>query len=57
MADLKYQIASATDASQDEIISFIQTLVQSPSLANDEADVQSIVLNKLESLGLSLIHI
>ena len=52
MANLKNQIASAADASQDEIISFIQTLVQSPSLANDEADVQSIVLNKLKSLGL-----
>ena len=52
MADLKHQIASATTDSQEKIISFIQTLVQSPSLANDEADVQSIVLNKLESLDL-----
>ena len=52
MTDLKHQISSATTDSQDEIISFIQTLVQSPSLANDEADVQSIVLNKLETLGL-----
>ena len=52
MADLKHQISSATTDSQDEIISFIQTLVQSSSLANDEADVQSIVLNKFESLDL-----
>ena len=52
MTDLKHQISSATTDSQDEIISFIQTMVQSPSLANDEADVQSIVLNKLETLGL-----
>ena len=52
MTDLKHQISSATTDSQDEIISFIQTMVQSPSLANDEGDVQSIVLNKLESLDL-----
>ena len=37
---------------REEIILFIQNLVQSPSLANDENDVQKIILNKLESLQL-----
>ena len=52
MLELNHQIDSAVNTARDEIVSFIQTLVQSPSLANDEADVQSIVLNKLKSLGL-----
>jgi acetylornithine deacetylase len=37
---------------RDEIILFIQTLVQSPSLANDEESVQKIIQIKLENLGL-----
>ena len=35
MADLRQQIASALEASREDLVSFIQTLVQSPSLAND----------------------
>ncbi len=52
MADLRQQIASAVEASRDDLVSFIQTLVQSPSLANDEGPVQNIIQDKLESLGL-----
>ncbi len=44
MTDIKHQI--------DEIVSFIQTSVQSPSLANNEGPVQELVQNKLDSLGL-----
>lgn len=40
------------DDLQDEIVSFIQMLVQSPSLANDEGTVQYIIFNKLKNLGL-----
>ena len=47
-------INSTVNDMREEIILFIQNLVQSPSLANDENDVQKIILNKLE---LSLIHI
>ena len=52
MADLRQQIASAVEASRDDLVSFIQTLVQSPSLANDEGPVQNIIQDKLETLGL-----
>ena len=53
MSHLNNQIDAAVNTAQDEIVSFIQTLVQSPSLANDEGPVQSIILDKLESLGLA----
>ena len=45
-------IDSTVNDMREEIILFIQNLVQSPSLANDENDVQKIILNKLESLQL-----
>lgn len=50
---MERQIASAVDDAKDEMVSFIQTLVQSPSLANDEGPVQEFVQNKLDSLGLT----
>ena len=53
MSHLNSQIDASVNTAQDEIVSFIQTLVQSPSLANDEGLVQSIILDKLESLGLA----
>ena len=52
MSDLHSIIDSTVNNMRDEIISFIQALVQSPSLANDEKSVQKIIQNKLESLGL-----
>ena len=52
MSDLHSIIDSTVNNMRDEIISFIQALVQSPSLANDEESVQKIIQNKLESLGL-----
>ncbi len=52
MTDIKNQIDSAVDAAWEEIVSFIQTSVQSPSLANNEGPVQELVQNKLDSLGL-----
>jgi len=45
-------INSTVNDMREEIILFIQNLVQSPSLANDEKDVQQIIFNKLESLQL-----
>ena len=45
-------INSTVNDMREEIILFIQTLVQSPSLANNEKDVQKIIFNKLESLQL-----
>ena len=52
MSDLHSIIDSTVNNMRDEIILFIQALVQSPSLANDEESVQKIIQNKLESLGL-----
>ena len=52
MSDLHSIIDSTVNNMRDEIISFIQALVQSPSLANDEESVQKIIQSKLESLGL-----
>ena len=52
MADFERQITSALEESQEDIVSFIQTLIQSPSLANDEGPVQEVIQGKLETLGL-----
>ena len=52
MSDLHSIIDSTVNNMRDEIILFIQTLVQSPSLANNEESVQKIIQIKLESLGL-----
>jgi len=52
MADFRKQITSALEASRKDLVNFIQTLVQRPSLANDEGPVQDIIQDKLESLGL-----
>ena len=52
MIDLQKQIASKVEASRNDIITFIQTLIKSPSLANDEGPVQTIIQDKLSSLGL-----
>ena len=52
MADFQRKLTSALEASQEDLINFIQTLVQCPSLANDEGPVQDIIQDKLKSLGL-----
>ena len=53
MIDIKHQIDPAVNAVRGEIVSFIQSLVQSPSLANDEGPVQKLISEKLDTLGLS----
>ena len=52
MADFERKITTALEESQEDIVSFIQTLVRSPSLANDEGPVQEVIQGKLETLGL-----
>ncbi|MBT4369519.1 MAG: hypothetical protein HOD18_03100, partial [Candidatus Marinimicrobia bacterium] len=54
MSHLNNQIDAAVNTAQDEIVSFIQTLVQSPSLANDEGSVQELISEKLKSLHLDV---
>ena len=50
MVDLQQQIASKVEASRNDIITFIQKIIKSPSLANDEGPVQTIIQDKLNSL-------
>ena len=52
MADFQRKLTSALEASQEDLVNFIRTLVQCPSLANDEGPVQDIIQDKLKSLGL-----
>jgi acetylornithine deacetylase len=52
MTNYQTKIDATVDSMQNEIITFVQKLVQSPSVANDEGPVQSIILDKLESIGL-----
>ena len=52
MPDWQTEISVTVDQTKVEIVEFIQSIVQSPSLANDESEVQTIIINKLESLGL-----
>ena len=53
MPEYQSKIDESLKATKDDIISFIQTLVQSPSLANDEGHVQNIIFEKLNQLGLT----
>ncbi|HST13063.1 MAG TPA: ArgE/DapE family deacylase [Terriglobales bacterium] len=48
------RIASAVDDFRDELISFLQKLVQTPSLPGQEQNAQRLVASKLRSLGLAV---
>ena len=53
MHDIKNKINKGINDNKDEIIAFVQKLVRTPSLANQEFDVQHIIHEKLNSIGLS----
>lgn len=53
MHDIKNKINKAINDNKDEIIAFVQKLVRTPSLANQESDVQHIIHEKLNSIGLN----
>jgi acetylornithine deacetylase len=52
MTNIHTLIESKTNELKDEIISFVQRLVQTPSLANEEGSVQKLIFDKLQSLNL-----
>jgi len=52
MPDLVQNIASHVDSGRDELIGFLQKLVQLPSLPGHEQAAQHFIANKLRSLGL-----
>lgn len=47
-------LSSAVDAARDDLIAFLQKMVQSASLPDHEHDVQNLVAQKLRSLGLDV---
>ena len=52
MADLQPAIAAQVDALRDQIVAFLQKLVQFPTLPGFEQKAQYCIAEKLESLGL-----
>ncbi len=54
MPDLVQKIAAQVDSRRDDLISFLQKLVQIPSLPGEEQRAQHLVADKLRSLGLSV---
>ena len=52
MTNIHALIESKTNEIKDEIISFVQQMVQTPSLANEEGTVQKLIFDKLQSLDL-----
>jgi acetylornithine deacetylase len=54
MDTLVPRIATAVDARRDELIAFLQKLVQTPSLPGQEQAAQHLVAGKLQTLGLAV---
>src|ERR1700751_5467290 len=54
MNPLSSKIASAVDALRGELIAFLQTLVQTPSLPGHEQRAQQLVAEKLRAFGLTV---
>lgn len=52
--ELKNKISSIIDSMEDEIISFIQKVVQTSSLPGEEKDAQDIIASKLSELNLEV---
>ncbi len=48
------QISNAVDAARDDLIVFLQKMVQASSLPNYEQDVQDLIVQKLSSMGLEV---
>lgn len=47
-------LSNAVDAARDDLIGFLQKMVQTASLPDHEHDVQNLVAQKLESMGLEV---
>lgn len=48
------RILEVVDSQKAEIIRFLQTLIQTPSITGSEADVQQVVIDKLKEMGLAV---
>ena len=47
MINYKDKISATLESNTEDLISFVQEIVRTPSLANEEQDVQEIFHNKL----------
>jgi acetylornithine deacetylase len=47
-------LSNAVDVARNDMIGFLQKMVQSPSLPNEEHQVQNLIAQKLKSLGLEV---
>lgn len=54
MSPLSTLISNAVDAARDDLISFLQKMVQSASLPDHEQDVQNLIAQKLKAMGLEV---
>jgi acetylornithine deacetylase len=54
MGDYHHTIETYIDHHKDDAISFLQRLVQQPSLQGNETDVQDVVIEKLKQLNLEI---
>lgn len=52
--DISKKISDSVDSLNSELVSFIQTLVQKPSLSGHEQKVQKLIANKLGELNLRI---
>jgi len=53
MNNIKKHIKTAVNENRDLIVSFVKKIVRTPSLANDEGNVQRIIHEKLNNLNLN----
>src|ERR1051326_5979778 len=54
MANYPDRVSEAVEAARDDLIAFLQKMVQTASLPDHEHDVQNLVAQKLRSLGLEV---
>jgi acetylornithine deacetylase/succinyl-diaminopimelate desuccinylase-like protein len=54
MSQFHIQISEAVNAARDELIVFLQKMVQTASLPDHEHEVQNLVAQKLRSMGLEV---
>ncbi len=54
MSDFSAYISDAADIASEELISFLQRMVQSPSLPDNEHEGQNLIAQRLVSMGLEV---
>jgi acetylornithine deacetylase len=52
--DFTYKVSAAVDQLRPELVAFLQKIVQTPSLPNQEGAVQTLIADQLRDLGLNV---